>query len=76
MRIPAVYEKGVFRPLAPVNLANGQAVSLQIETGLDRAAQLPCWVRVYEGLTEEQIATAEAIMLDRSTARRPPPALS
>ena len=31
-RITAVYEKGVFRPIEPVTLAEGSRVELQIET--------------------------------------------
>ena len=31
-RIDAVFENGVFRPESPVNIANGQRVSLKIES--------------------------------------------
>lgn len=30
-RIDAVYENGIFRPEAPVNIANGERVSLSVE---------------------------------------------
>lgn len=38
--IAAIFENGVFRPEAPVNIANGQRVSLNIESGSDHADDL------------------------------------
>ena len=32
LRIDAIFENGVFRPEVPVNMANGQRVSLNVET--------------------------------------------
>jgi hypothetical protein len=37
------------------------------------AAQLPGWCRVYEGLTEQQVAEIEEIVLTRSDVTRPSP---
>lgn len=31
-RVDAIFENGVFRPEVPVNMANGQRVSLNVET--------------------------------------------
>lgn len=31
-RIDAIFENGVFRPVTPVNIANGEFVSLNVET--------------------------------------------
>jgi predicted DNA-binding antitoxin AbrB/MazE fold protein len=60
----AVYENGVFRPVAASpQLAEGQRVRLIVEpaneTTLDLAA------KVYQGLTEEQVDEIEQIALDR-----------
>jgi predicted DNA-binding antitoxin AbrB/MazE fold protein len=32
LRVDAIYEDGVFRPEVPVNIANGQRVSLDVDT--------------------------------------------
>lgn len=68
--IAATYEHGAFVPLTPVPLAEGQRVSLSVErmalTPQQAEAQLAEWHKVYEGLSEEDIAEIEAIALDRS----------
>lgn len=66
--ISAIYERGVFKPQQPVELPEGQEVTLAV-TALGPSppeVQLREWQRVYEGLSEEDIAAVEAIALDRS----------
>lgn len=46
--IPAVFDAGVFRPLQPVNLADGTRVDVQVTTS-------PCGERAAE-LSPEQLA--------------------
>ncbi|HEY3245092.1 MAG TPA: antitoxin family protein [Phycisphaerae bacterium] len=68
--IEAVYERGTFRPLTPVDMAEGQSVILSLEpiamTPAQAEAQLAEWFRVYEGLSEQEIGEIERIALDRS----------
>lgn len=62
----AVYENGVFRPLAaPANVAEGQRVRLTVEPDPE-VDVLALAAKVYEGLSEEQIDEIERIILDRS----------
>ncbi len=58
----AVYEHGVLRPLAPVDLEEGQRVRFRLadEDPIELTG------RVYDGLSEEDIAEVESIALDRS----------
>jgi predicted DNA-binding antitoxin AbrB/MazE fold protein len=74
--VQAVYEHGVLRPLQPVDLQEGQHVTISVKTrGLTREqaeAELAAWHRVYEGLSGEDIAEIERIALDRSNFMRPP----
>lgn len=68
--IDAVYEKGVFRPLELVTLADGQKVKLSVEAaeGAPSPAEiLGLAAKVYEGLSEDEIGEIEAIALDRSS---------
>ncbi|MDQ3813825.1 MAG: antitoxin family protein [Armatimonadota bacterium] len=68
--IEAVYEQGVLKPLQPIDLMEGQRVALSVEplaaTPEETAAQLREWQKVYEGLSEQEIAEVETIALDRS----------
>ncbi len=72
--IEAIYQKGVLRPLEPLALVDGQHVSmtLEIETATKGAAReyLDAWAKVYEGLSEEDIADIEKVALDRSNFSR------
>lgn len=74
--IEAIYERGVFKPLQPVQLTEGQKAALSVEpmalTRTEAAAHLREWQKVYEGLSEEDIAEIEAIALDRSNFMRQP----
>ncbi len=61
----ALFENGVFRPLhLPQPISEGQHVRLIVEAAeLEDVLELAA--RVYEGLSEEQIAEVEKIALDR-----------
>jgi len=77
VRVDAVYEGGVLRPLRPLGLEEGQRVSLTIEEGAIKTESpeeaLRAWQEVFAGLTEEDIAEIEAIALDRSDFMRQEP---
>ena len=68
--VEAVFERGVFRPLDPVELPDGQRVVLSVapipRNGPTAAEQLNAWRAVYEGLAAEDIAEVERISQDRS----------
>jgi predicted DNA-binding antitoxin AbrB/MazE fold protein len=66
--VEAIYERGVLRPLTPINLTERQRVNLRINV-LDRQAALKIIEqlgKVYEGLSDQDIADIEAIALNRS----------
>ena len=65
--VDAVYENGVFKPLKSPSLSNGQLVRLEIETALEASSDdlLELAAKVYEGLSDQQIAEVEKIALDR-----------
>jgi predicted DNA-binding antitoxin AbrB/MazE fold protein len=66
--ITAVYENGVFRPLQPVDLAEGQRVQVEMPSpaaggpiSAEEAEQIMRRLeRVGEGLSDEEIAVIEA----------------
>jgi predicted DNA-binding antitoxin AbrB/MazE fold protein len=64
----AVYESGVFRlsNRLEIPLQDGQWVRLTIEQLLPDDEMLELFANFYDGLTEEDIAEIEKIMLDRS----------
>jgi predicted DNA-binding antitoxin AbrB/MazE fold protein len=66
--LPAVYEHGVLTPLEPLDLPDHQRVIITIHgPALESSNEmLEAWQRVYEGLSEEEVAQIEAIVLDRS----------
>jgi len=70
--LEAVYEDGVLRPLEDPGLQEHQRVLLEIRTEPEEYASssLQAWHRVYEGLSEVEIAEVEAIALDRSRFSR------
>lgn len=71
--LDAVYERGVFRPLAPALVAEGETVHLVVEPRPgSRPETLDLLLRVYEGLSSEEIAGIERIALDRSGFKVPP----
>ena len=74
--LEAVYEDGVFKPLADPGLTDHQRVILEIRRLPDEPhvdSELGAWRRVYEGLSESDIAEIEAIALDRSHISRRQP---
>ena len=66
--VDAVFERGVFRPLATPNvpIVEGQHVRLTVDTLDVRPAEmLDAAAQVYAGLSERQIDEIEHIALDR-----------
>ena len=70
--LPAVYEHGVLTPLEPLDLPERQRVIITIHGPAPESPDetLKAWHRVYEGLSEEEVAQVEAIALDRSRFMR------
>ena len=66
--LEAVYEHGVLKPLEDPGLEENQRVLLEIRTEPrgDDSSAIAAWHRVYEGLSENEIAEIETIALDRS----------
>lgn len=65
--VEAVYEKGLFRPLMTINLPEQKHVALKIYA-LDRQAarnMLSEMKKVYEGLSEQELAEVENVALAR-----------
>jgi predicted DNA-binding antitoxin AbrB/MazE fold protein len=72
--LDAVYEKGVFRVIDPQEVAipEGQRVRVSFEVSPDEQDDpLEMLDNFYEGMSEEDIAEIEKIMLDRSNWRTP-----
>jgi predicted DNA-binding antitoxin AbrB/MazE fold protein len=72
--LEAVYEDGVLKPLADPGLTEHQRVLLEIRLPSESTAEaeIKAWQRVYEGLSDAEIADVEAITLDRSHFFRKP----
>jgi predicted DNA-binding antitoxin AbrB/MazE fold protein len=73
-KVPAVYEKGLLRPLEPLTLSEGQRIIVTIETAEEPLSPdeiLALAQQVYAGLSEAEITEIEAIALDRSNFMRP-----
>ena len=68
--IEAVYEKGVFRPLEPISLPEGEQVQVTVPEGNPeiqrRLATLDAFEAALEGMTEEQWEK-----FDEAVQRRP-----
>ena len=66
--VEAVYKNGVLTPLEPLDLPEHLRVLITIQVpsaeGPEDAVQ--AWGRVYEGLSEEDVAAIECIALNRS----------
>jgi predicted DNA-binding antitoxin AbrB/MazE fold protein len=73
--LEAVYEDGVLKPLGDPGLTEHQRVVLEIQlpSKAGEESALEAWQRVYEGLSEEEIAEVEAIALNRSGFLREQP---
>jgi len=71
--VEAVYERGVFKPLESLNIPEHQRVVLtvQIPNARETAATLESWHKVFEGLSEKDIAEIESIALDRNNFMTP-----
>jgi predicted DNA-binding antitoxin AbrB/MazE fold protein len=66
--IEAIYEQGILRPTKPINLPERQRVTLRLYV-MDRQSALNIieqMSKVYDGLSDQDIAEIEAIALDRS----------
>lgn len=62
--LDAVFENGMFRPVKPIALTEGQTVRLVVET--DTAEDiLILAAKVYEGLSDDDVRAVEQISLDR-----------
>ena len=63
----AVYEKGVFRPLIPLEviLEEGQKVKLEVEPKYSEESVLKLALQVYKGLEERDIDEVENIAKNR-----------
>ena len=72
--LEAVYEDGVLKPQADPGLAEHQRVVVEIRLPSESTAEseLEEWHRVFEGLSEAEIAEVETIALDRSRFFREP----
>jgi len=66
--IEAVYEQGVFKPLMPPSLMDGQYVKIAVELYEKKTADdiLGLAAQVYEGLSDQDVNDIEAISLNRS----------
>ena len=65
--LQAIYENGVFRPLASPKVKEGAHVLLTVEPSeaASREDLIDLAGRVYEGLTDEEVILVEKIALDR-----------
>jgi predicted DNA-binding antitoxin AbrB/MazE fold protein len=66
--VEAVYKNGVLTPLEPLDLPEHLRVLITIQLPRTEEPEdtLQDWVRVYEGLSEEDVEAIEGIALDRS----------
>ena len=73
--LEAVYEDGVFKPLADPGLTDHQRVIVEIRLPAkpDVESEFEAWQHVYDGLSESDLAEVEAIALDRSRFSRQEP---
>jgi len=70
--LPAVYEHGVLRPQEPLELPEHQRVIITVHGPAPESPNetLEAWQRVYEGLSEDEVAQVEVVALDRSRFMR------
>jgi len=63
----AIYESGIFRPLSPLGIPEGQRVRLEVETPFDEFPNdlLELAAQVYQGLSDRQIDEIEQIAFNR-----------
>jgi len=65
--LEAVYENGVFKPLSPPEIANGQQVRLMIESLSQSSPDdlLELAAQIYQGFSEKDLEEIESISLNR-----------
>lgn len=64
--VEAIFEDGIFRPVARLEISEGEHVRLTVETVRpERENPLDLAVRVYKGLRPDEIDEIERIALDR-----------
>ena len=69
--IDAVYENGVFRPLTPPDVPDGQRVQIVVEPSpANHVDPVELAGQVYDGLSEDEIDEIERIALDRTNFSR------
>ena len=66
--VEAVFEKGLLRPLGAVHLKEGQRARVTIIASEEFEAEemIQAALRVYDGLSEEDVAEVEMIALERA----------
>ena len=64
MKLDAIFQNGVFKPVSPPELREGERVRLTVEREAQATSEdiLALARRVYEGLSEEDIAEVEAVL--------------
>lgn len=70
MTVRAIYEKGVFRPTAPVNLPEKSEVEFEPKVLLDESADRAAQQRIYE-LMSESFDSGESDVAERHNEHQP-----
>ena len=65
--VEAVYVDGVFKPVKPLNISEGQHVRLEIDEPTEENPEdlLELATRVYDGLTDDEIDKIEKVATQR-----------
>ena len=65
--VEAVYVDGVFKPVTPLNISEGQHVRLEIDEPTEENPEnlLELAARVYDGLTDDEIDKIEKVATQR-----------
>src|SRR3989442_4161910 len=73
VKVDAIFQNGVFKPVSPPELREGERVRLTIEREAQATPEdiLTLTSRVYEGLSEEEIAEVEAVARGAAFIRLP-----
>jgi predicted DNA-binding antitoxin AbrB/MazE fold protein len=65
--VEAIFEKGVFKPLSPLNISEHKRIKLIIEDESEEPSDiLSLASMVYNGFSPEDIADIEKVVLDRT----------
>jgi predicted DNA-binding antitoxin AbrB/MazE fold protein len=71
LTIEAIYEKGVLKPISPLNISEHKKVTLIIKDEPESPMDILSLASlVYKGLSPEDIADMEKLSLDRSRFSR------